>query len=100
MFTIRKPEKKIKLNKYLDSIGLDKPKIFVNTQIGKESISEYMGNLFSSKMKENGLSHIPLLTRNHSLLSYCSCNFEYSKLATFNNKEFKKRFALIKPESL
>ena len=30
MFTIRNPENKIKLNKYLHSIGMDKPKLLVN----------------------------------------------------------------------
>jgi len=92
MFTIRKPETKIKLNKYLDSIGLDKPKLMVNTQNGDLSISEYMDKLFSSKMKEHGLGHIPLLTRHSTLFAPCTCQIEYNRMATFDKKEFTKRF--------
>ncbi len=92
MFTVRKPETKIKLNKYLHSIGLDKPKLMVKTQKGELSISEYMDKLFSSKMQEHGLGHIPLLTRHSTLLSPCTCQIEYNRLYAFDNKEFVKRF--------
>ena len=103
MFTIRNPENKIKLNKYLHSIGMDKPKLLVNLKSGNQmSVGDYAYNAIKECLEANRLKHIPLLIRHKGQLSICQCHANYNYLHTFDKNEFKKRFAkkrLIKTDA-
>lgn len=95
MFTIRNPEKKIKLNKYLHSICLDKPDFLIKTKLGEVALSKYLHSKFSSLLNSNGLSHITLFTRHQRLFYPCLCCVEYFKMYNFQREEFIKRFSYL-----
>ncbi|HNP69286.1 MAG TPA: hypothetical protein PKH16_15375 [Aequorivita sp.] len=94
MFTIRNPEKEIKLNKFIHSIGIDKPKLLVNLSSGEQTTAgDYSYDSIRKSMDENSLKHIPLLVRHEGKISFCSCHANYNYLHAFDKSEFKKRFA-------
>jgi hypothetical protein len=93
MLTFRKLDKEIKLNKYLHSIGLDKPKLLVNLTSGNQkNVGQYAEDILKKSLHDNGLGHIPILMRHKKGISWCRCQFDYNYLHTSNKKEFKKRF--------
>ncbi|MBK1896054.1 hypothetical protein [Chryseobacterium paridis] len=94
MFTIKSPEKEIKLNKFLHSIGVDIPKLLIKIKHDQEiHVGDYAFEVIQRSLQENGLSHIPLLKRHNGNLNFCSCHANYNKLYLFNYEEFKKRFS-------
>ncbi|WP_146944084.1 hypothetical protein [Chryseobacterium hagamense] len=93
MFLIKSPEKEIKLNKFLHSIGVDIPKLLINLVGGSQmSVGDYAFQAIEKSLKENGLNHIPILKRHGGNLTTCGCHRNYNYLYTFDYKEFKKRF--------
>ncbi len=93
MFTFRKPQRNIKLNKFLHSIGIDEPKVLVNLKSGGNMLAgDYVRNVISKSLKENGLSHIPLLKRYEKSSGWCNCNIAYTYLYNVDYSEFKRRF--------
>ena len=96
MFTLRNPENNIKLNKYLHSIGLDKPKLLVNIGAGKKiTAGDYLELAIKKALNNNGLGHIPVLSRQHKNI-FCACHANYNYLYTIDKTEFQKRFATKK----
>ena len=94
MFTFRNPNKEIKLNKYLHSIGLDKPKLLIKSHYEEEmSIGDYAEKAIKDSLESNGLGHIPILIRHNGNLNFCQCHADYNFLYNFNKQEIKKRFA-------
>lgn len=94
MFTIRNPETEIKLNKYLHSIGIDKPKLVVNLSSGQQmTAGDYAYKAIQKSLNSNGLGHIHLLIRHNGKFKFCRCDVNYNYLHTFDKKEFKKRFS-------
>lgn len=94
MFTFRSPDDKIKLNKFLDFIGVDKPKIFVNLKTGgQKNVGEYAFEKIETAMKANGLGHILVRHRHeNNFLKHCNCNISYTVLFNKDFPEFEKRF--------
>lgn len=93
MFTFRNPEKEIKLNKYLHSIGIDKPKLLVNIASGgQKTVGDYAEDTLKECLENSGLGHIPILTRNHPKFNFCQCHFNYNYLYSSDMNEFIKRF--------
>jgi len=94
MFLIKSPEKEIKLNKFLHSIDIDIPKLIINLVTGnKMDVGDYAYLAIENSLKENGLSHIPILKRHNGNLTACACHRNYNYLYTFDYTEFRKRFA-------
>jgi hypothetical protein len=94
MFTIRTPEREIKLKKYLHSIVIDIPKLFINTKNGEElTVGEYAFGAINDALNKHGLGHITVLKRHDGKLTFCSCLPNYNYLHTFKKTEFKKIFA-------
>lgn len=95
MFTLRKPGTRIKLNKYLDSLLLDKPRDIIPVLGGGSSeIGVYAEKALRESLEENGLGHIPINSRKCSVL--CTCRRTYSVFNVTNKNEMRKRFA-VKP---
>lgn len=95
MFTIRKPQTNIKLNKYLKFIGIDKPNILINFTSHKKNLGDLVLENISETMKLNGLGHIPVIHRQHRrVINTCTCNLKYSYLFNRNYQELKKRFRI------
>jgi len=93
MFTFRTPLRELKLNKFLHSIEIDEPKILLKLKSGGEmEAGKYVRSAIEEEMAKYGLSHIPLETKQHNLLSKCSCAFGYTYLYNTNYLEFKRRF--------
>lgn len=94
MFTIRNPEKNIKLNKFLHSIEVDKPKLIINERNeGNMSLGDYTFNAIQDSLNQNGLGHIPITVRHNDDRGYCNCTLNYNLLQISDYKEFRKRFA-------
>ena len=94
MFTIRSPGREIKLNKYLDSIGIDAPKILINTGSREMNLGDYAKNAIAQALNTHGLGHIPILTRHLNSSGWCVCNVDYNYLNLWNRKEFVRRFSV------
>jgi len=96
MFTIRSPGREIKLNKYLDSIGIDEPKILVRVGEGNEiNDGDYARKAIVECMKNHGLGHISVLQRHSKSSIWCRCNLDYNILILSDRREFKRRFSTI-----
>lgn len=99
MFTLRSPEKTIKLNKFLSKIIIDKPTIIIKIKSGDEkNIGDFAYEKISDALNQNGLSHIQVSHR-HSELRYtfCRCNLSYTYLFNSDYLEFRKRFKSYEP---
>lgn len=93
MFLIKSPNKEIKLNKFLHSIGVDIPKLIVNLKSGgKMNVGDYAFESISKCLKNNGLGHIKVLKRHSEKFTFCACHRNYTYLQAFDQKEFIKRF--------
>lgn len=93
MFTFRKPTTEIKLNKYLKSIELDKPKLLVNSGNGsKKNVGDYAQEALITTLKSNGLGHIPISVRHNGKIAFCRCVANYNYIYSFDKPEFVKRF--------
>nr|WP_288834970.1 hypothetical protein [uncultured Flavobacterium sp.] len=94
MFTIRNPDNNVKLNKFLHSIEIDKPKLVINLKSGaKMSVGDYAFTAIQGSLNQNGLGHIPITIRHSNDKLYCKCTVEYNILQIADYTEFKKRFA-------
>ncbi len=94
MFTFRSTEQLIKLNKYLEFIGIDKPNIIVNFKLGQQkNIGDFALEKISEAMKNNSLGHIAVVHRHpNGVPIFCRCNVNYNILYNTDFEEFKKRF--------
>ncbi|MFB9843921.1 hypothetical protein [Mucilaginibacter ginsenosidivorans] len=94
MFTVRNPGREIKLNKFLDSIGIDEPKIPVTIGNGDEVyVGDYARNAIKDALNKNGLGHINVLTRHQNTIYWCACAINYNYLNLWDKTEFKRRFS-------
>lgn len=94
MFTIREPDQSLKLNKFLDSIVIDKPKLIIKTTKGEEmSVGDFVETVLREKLIANGLGHIPIIIRHEGKFNYCGCHFDYNRLSLADRPEFGKRFS-------
>jgi len=94
MFTFRMPETAIKLNKYLEFIGIDRPPIIVELKSRRQkNIGDFALEKITEAAKKNGLGHIPIVHRHISgIFDGCACYRNYTDLYETNFAEFKKRF--------
>lgn len=95
MFTFRSPETYIKLNKYVEFIGLDKPDVLVKIRDEEKNVGDNAFEKIREAMDENGLRHINLKFRHERRLTWCGCHFYYPYLHTSDQGEFRKRFGTV-----
>jgi len=95
MFTFRNPGHNLKFNKFLHSIGIDEPSIPIKLRTGAEiPAGDFVRTTIESALKDNNLSHIPVLKRHEKGLEWCKCEAQYTFMYNFNLKEFKRRFSI------
>lgn len=93
MFTIREPNLSLKLNKFLNSIIIDKPKLIIKTNKGEEmTVGDFAETVIQNNLNTNSLGHIPIIIRHDGKLNTCRCHFDYNQLRMLNKNEFGKRF--------
>lgn len=79
MFTFKTVNKKLKLNKYLHSIGIDRPKLLVNLTSGEQiTAGDHAIRSITEALKYNKLEHVPVLIRHINKLNFCSCHLDYN----------------------
>nr|WP_315167441.1 hypothetical protein [uncultured Flavobacterium sp.] len=93
MFTFRDPGRRISLSAFVVSIGIDRPELLINLRSGgTKNIGDYTFDQISKTLRDSGLSDIPVYHRHTHKKGYCACNFNYTYLYNFRQKEFLKRF--------
>jgi hypothetical protein len=86
MFTFRGLGDEMKLNKFLDSIIIDKPIIHRKLKSG-QTLGGYVEATINNSLRQHGLGHIPIHTRECPF--FCRCHLDYLKLS---KEEIIKRF--------
>jgi len=95
MFTLRSPEKTIKLNKFLQEIIVDKPgfKVVLRNTGEEKELGIAVHDKLRASLDENGLQQIPIRFRHaDEKFTWCRCNWHYSQLKLLEKEEFAKRF--------
>jgi hypothetical protein len=93
MFTLRSPGRSVKLNKFLDAIGVDNPKLLLGPKFENKTLGEFVNEVIGGALKENHLGHIPLLKRHPNGIAWCRCAADYNLLKLSDKKEFLRRFS-------
>lgn len=94
MFTLRNADTSLKLNKFLHSIVIDKPKLIVPAGKDKKILlGDYVENVITDTLKVNGLGHIPVHIRHDGNLTFCRCHAEYSYLVVTKSLDLIKKFS-------
>lgn len=97
MFTIKSPERAIKLKKFLAGILIDRPRITIRRKSNqKQNVGEYAQEKIRNALDTNGLRYIPIRFRHEKGLGWCQCEFNYQFEHKMKYKEFSKKFALLK----